>query len=84
MYSTAQNVTEMKYLINFPYLIVLKIEMPKILTTNTSADHYEEQFPIAGTLHDFRTRFYLFTGGLLEGLDWTNIFCAGGSVLGIA
>ncbi|KAF9069166.1 hypothetical protein BDP27DRAFT_1447965 [Rhodocollybia butyracea] len=31
---------------------------------------------------DFKRRFYSMTGGLLAGLDWSNIFVAGGLVLG--
>ena len=40
------------------------------------------KFPTVPTIEEFNRRFFLLTHGILEGIDWTNILCAGGSVLG--
>ncbi len=32
---------------------------------------------------EFFKNFQIFTNGILEGVDWTNVFMAGGAVLGI-
>ncbi|KAF7329112.1 hypothetical protein MKEN_00171700 [Mycena kentingensis (nom. inval.)] len=37
---------------------------------------------IQTSISSFKTRFERLTGGLLNGLDWTNVFVAGGIVLG--
>jgi TATA-box binding protein (TBP) (component of TFIID and TFIIIB) len=60
------------------------MELPKIMTNTLSDDvtYNPDKFPIAVSLLDFKTRFSIFTGGLLDGLDWTNIVCTGGAVLG--
>ena len=43
----------------------------------------EKELSIVPTIEEFKNRFYLFHQGVLDGLNWTNILCAGGCVLGI-
>ena len=59
-------------------------ELPKFFTNHQSEDYAKTSgiFPIAPTFDEFKHRFEKFTFGVLEGINWDNIFCAGGSILG--
>eukprot|EP00026_Physarum_polycephalum_P002563 Phypoly_transcript_02570.p1 GENE.Phypoly_transcript_02570~~Phypoly_transcript_02570.p1 ORF type:complete len:781 (+),score=143.83 Phypoly_transcript_02570:254-2344(+) len=56
-----------------------EIDLPKIFTRGDK--NTTKNSPIVPSMEEFKRRFHIFTGGLLEGLDWTNVICAGGSVL---
>lgn len=66
---------------------VTKVALPKLMTNHLSCDEnfnseVLQKFPTVPNQEEFNRRFFLFTHGVLEGLNWSNVFCAGGSVLG--
>lgn len=63
---TARTITRPKYLPGFCFLDWKKV--PKVSTCATTAA--------------FKRNFDTLTGGLLKGLDWSNVIVAGGMVLG--
>lgn len=49
---------------------------------NSRLYNFNSQQPaLTQNLHTFKQQFYCFTCGLLTGLNWDNVFCAGGAVL---
>eukprot|EP01122_Echinamoeba_exundans_P015092 TRINITY_DN7025_c1_g1_i1.p1 TRINITY_DN7025_c1_g1~~TRINITY_DN7025_c1_g1_i1.p1 ORF type:complete len:798 (+),score=227.94 TRINITY_DN7025_c1_g1_i1:99-2492(+) len=53
--------------------------VPKLLTQNRKLGL---QGPAVVDKTEFKKRWDEFTLGILNGLDWSNVFCAGGAVLG--
>jgi hypothetical protein len=50
----------------------------------TSDDDYNPPaLAIAPSIEEWKRRFNILTYGLLEGMDWSNVLCAGGSILGV-
>jgi hypothetical protein len=58
--------------------------LPKLFTTKSTDDatYNNGVFPIAPTLEEFKHRFEIYTHSILDGINWDNVFCAGGSILG--
>lgn len=59
--------------------------MPKILTYEYSRRRRALSLgdPATVSLDSFLLRWSHFSGGMFDGLDWSNIFVAGGAVLGL-
>lgn len=51
------------------------------MTNKISERDEAMRFPIVRSKEQFLRNFAIFTGGLLENIDWTDMFCAGGAVL---
>jgi hypothetical protein len=49
---------------------------------SSDANYQAPSLAIAPSLEEWERRFNIFTFGVLEGMNWSNVFCAGGSVLG--
>eukprot|EP01113_Clastostelium_recurvatum_P038834 TRINITY_DN5858_c0_g1_i1.p1 TRINITY_DN5858_c0_g1~~TRINITY_DN5858_c0_g1_i1.p1 ORF type:complete len:845 (+),score=160.72 TRINITY_DN5858_c0_g1_i1:35-2536(+) len=56
-----------------------EVRVPKILCANRHLGTAGEY--AVCTKAEFNTRWAEFTGGVLDGLDWNNVFVAGGAVL---
>lgn len=67
-----------------PFRFTARDEYEQNFTTVLPSELSEpsgSNFPIVPTLKEFKKRFSLFSHNCLEGINWDNLFCAGGSVL---
>jgi len=64
---------------SFLCVVMLQKKVPKVLTQCRKLGLTGKAIV---SQNEFITRWTTFTNGILNGLDWTNVFCAGGAILG--